>query len=127
MHPAYDGLASLPYYDEFDLSTVDVLLISQYVTTCSLLWELHALSTPLGADERSGCYKRLLLSISQRQEGALYMVEDDCLPPLRRTSSCRLHVPLHPDIPEEINSILITNAVSESAVHNCDLRLCSHL
>ena len=31
MHPAYDGLASLPYYDEFDLSTVDVLLISQYV------------------------------------------------------------------------------------------------
>ena len=31
MHPAYDGLAALPYYDEFDLSTVDVLLISQYV------------------------------------------------------------------------------------------------
>ena len=31
MHPAYEGLASLPYYDEFDLSTVDVLLISQYV------------------------------------------------------------------------------------------------
>ena len=32
MHPAYDGLAALPYYDEFDLSTVDVLLISQYVS-----------------------------------------------------------------------------------------------
>ena len=31
MHPAYEGLASLPYFDEFDLSTVDVLLISQYV------------------------------------------------------------------------------------------------
>lgn len=31
MHPAYEGLAALPYYDEFDLSTVDVLLISQYV------------------------------------------------------------------------------------------------
>lgn len=28
-HPAYDGLASLPFYDDFDLSTVDVLLISQ--------------------------------------------------------------------------------------------------
>ena len=28
-HPAYDGLAALPYFDEFDLSTVDVLLISQ--------------------------------------------------------------------------------------------------
>ena len=35
MHPAYDGLAALPYYDEFDLSTVDVLLISQYVTLIS--------------------------------------------------------------------------------------------
>ena len=31
IHPAYEGLAALPYYDEFDLSTVDVLLISQYV------------------------------------------------------------------------------------------------
>lgn len=29
MHPAYDGHAALPYFDEFDLSTVDVLLISQ--------------------------------------------------------------------------------------------------
>jgi len=29
MHPGYDGYAALPYYDEFDLSTVDVLLISQ--------------------------------------------------------------------------------------------------
>jgi hypothetical protein len=29
MHPAFDGLAALPFYDDFDLSTVDVLLISQ--------------------------------------------------------------------------------------------------
>ncbi|MCJ1229375.1 endoribonuclease ysh1 [Toensbergia leucococca] len=29
-HPAFDGLASLPYFDEFDLSTVDVLLISHF-------------------------------------------------------------------------------------------------
>ena len=29
MHPAYEGLAGMPFYDEFDLSTVDVLLISQ--------------------------------------------------------------------------------------------------
>jgi len=29
LHPAYDGLAALPFYDEFDLSTVDILLISQ--------------------------------------------------------------------------------------------------
>ncbi|KUJ21820.1 cleavage and polyadenylation specifity factor [Mollisia scopiformis] len=29
-HAGYEGLASLPYYDEFDLSTVDVLLISHF-------------------------------------------------------------------------------------------------
>lgn len=28
-HPARDGLAALPYFDEFDLSTIDILLISQ--------------------------------------------------------------------------------------------------
>ena len=31
MHPAYEGLSAMPFYDEFDLSTVDVLLVSQYV------------------------------------------------------------------------------------------------
>lgn len=30
MHPAYDGLAALPFYDDFDLSTVDLLLISHF-------------------------------------------------------------------------------------------------
>lgn len=29
MHPALDGIAALPWFDEFDLSTIDVLLISQ--------------------------------------------------------------------------------------------------
>ncbi|KAH8677904.1 cleavage and polyadenylation specifity factor [Xylariales sp. PMI_506] len=29
-HPAYDGLAALPFFDEFDLSTVDVLLITHF-------------------------------------------------------------------------------------------------
>lgn len=29
IHPAYSGLQALPYYDEFDLSTVDILLITQ--------------------------------------------------------------------------------------------------
>lgn len=31
MHPAKDGFSALPFFDEFDLSTVDILLISQYV------------------------------------------------------------------------------------------------
>ncbi|KAK4989846.1 endoribonuclease ysh1 [Elasticomyces elasticus] len=30
IHPAYDGLAALPFYDEFDLSTVDLLLITHF-------------------------------------------------------------------------------------------------
>ncbi|KAI9730273.1 MAG: endoribonuclease ysh1 [Cirrosporium novae-zelandiae] len=30
MHPAYEGYSALPFYDEFDLSTVDVLLISHF-------------------------------------------------------------------------------------------------
>ena len=42
MHPAYEGLSAMPFYDEFDLSTVDVLLISQYVPCpspcCSVAW-----------------------------------------------------------------------------------------
>lgn len=29
MHPAKEGILALPYYDNWDLSTVDVLLISQ--------------------------------------------------------------------------------------------------
>lgn len=33
MHPAKEGFAALPFFDEFDLSTVDILLISQYVRT----------------------------------------------------------------------------------------------
>lgn len=36
MHPAYEGLSAMPFYDDFDLSTVDVLLISQYVYTITL-------------------------------------------------------------------------------------------
>jgi cleavage and polyadenylation specificity factor subunit 3 len=30
MHPGYDGVASLPFFDDFDLGTVDVLLISHF-------------------------------------------------------------------------------------------------
>ncbi len=29
IHPAKEGVAALPFYDEFDLSTVDILLLSQ--------------------------------------------------------------------------------------------------
>ncbi|KAK6353082.1 endoribonuclease ysh1 [Orbilia brochopaga] len=30
VHPAYEGISSLPFYDDFDLSTVDILLISHF-------------------------------------------------------------------------------------------------
>lgn len=29
VHPGLEGMMALPYYDEFDLSTVDVLLVTQ--------------------------------------------------------------------------------------------------
>lgn len=37
MHPAKEGFSALPFFDEFDLSTVDILLISQYVLVSLLL------------------------------------------------------------------------------------------
>jgi cleavage and polyadenylation specificity factor subunit 3 len=40
MHPAKDGFAALPFFDEFDLSTVDILLLSQYVIP-KFLWPLE--------------------------------------------------------------------------------------
>lgn len=30
IHPAFQGLSTLPFYDEFDLSTIDILLISHF-------------------------------------------------------------------------------------------------
>ncbi|KAF1985221.1 metallo-beta-lactamase superfamily protein [Aulographum hederae CBS 113979] len=30
MHPAYEGLSAMPFWDEFDISTVDILLISHF-------------------------------------------------------------------------------------------------
>lgn len=45
MHPAKEGFSALPFFDEFDLSTVDILLISQYVDPSSPL----TLHTPPGS------------------------------------------------------------------------------
>jgi len=122
MHPAYDGLASLPYYDEFDLSTVDVLLISQYVTTCSLFWESHAPLIVLGAEDRIGYRKRMLIRISWCRRAALHTVEDNCLPSLKADILLLLAHAVYSCIPEEINTITITIAVPGPAVHTCDLR-----
>lgn len=33
IHPAFSGMAALPYFDEIDPSTIDVLLVTQYVTS----------------------------------------------------------------------------------------------
>lgn len=37
MHPAKDGFAALPFFDDFDLSSIDILVISQYVDLIILL------------------------------------------------------------------------------------------
>lgn len=31
MHTGREGMSAMPFFDDFDLSTVDILLISQYV------------------------------------------------------------------------------------------------
>jgi len=36
VHPAYNGMASLPFVDELDWSTVDALLITQYAPSLQL-------------------------------------------------------------------------------------------
>lgn len=43
VHPAYSGIASLPFIDELDWSTVDVILITQYVMLSGLLTEVSLL------------------------------------------------------------------------------------
>lgn len=48
MHPGKDGFSALPYFDDFDLSTVDILLISQYVTIPLLLICAGETIFPLG-------------------------------------------------------------------------------
>ncbi|KAI0601776.1 beta-lactamase-like protein [Biscogniauxia sp. FL1348] len=45
-HPAYDGLAALPFFDDFDLSTVDVLLISHCAPRHAHFHVDHAASLP---------------------------------------------------------------------------------
>lgn len=52
MHPAKEGFAALPFFDEFDLSTVDVLLISQYVRSPFLRSVLY--SAPIISMRREG-------------------------------------------------------------------------
>jgi cleavage and polyadenylation specificity factor subunit 3 len=29
IHPAYDGIAGLPFFDEVDLSSIDICLVTQ--------------------------------------------------------------------------------------------------
>lgn len=53
MHPAKEGFSALPFFDEFDLSTVDVLLVSQYVVLLTLSSPVCRISICIGAVE--GC------------------------------------------------------------------------
>ena len=88
MHPAYDGLASLPYYDEFDLSTVDILLISQYVTNRSFPWDYCA-SHDKGGAHRLADYKWPLLSGFQQWNIVPHMVEVYCFKLHLRQATCQ--------------------------------------
>ncbi|KAL6236992.1 beta-lactamase-like protein, partial [Aspergillus navahoensis] len=54
MHPAKEGFSALPFFDEFDLSTVDILLISQYVE-----YLVSLLLSSLSAVGMFGCHRVL--------------------------------------------------------------------
>jgi len=51
MHTGREGMSAMPYFDDFDLSTVDILLISQYVSPFST--QLCYLPTPLSDIEET--------------------------------------------------------------------------
>lgn len=74
MHPAYEGLSAMPFYDDFDLSTVDVLLISQYVPTHSVLasrWRIPGIS--LQSDFRRTFW--LLHHVYQKQWNIICIIQ----------------------------------------------------
>jgi len=67
MHPAKDGFSALPFFDEFDLSTVDILLISQYVDSFAMLLEhnpsCRMIPWALGGDHEIAQLEGVLLVI----------------------------------------------------------------
>ncbi|KAL3480314.1 beta-lactamase-like protein [Aspergillus californicus] len=69
MHPAKEGFSALPFFDEFDLSTVDILLISQYVG--------HLVSLLLSS---------LSIVIPRCQRVYQYPVSGGCMRPLELSS-----------------------------------------
>lgn len=88
MHPAKEGFSALPFFDEFDLSTVDILLISQYVnlpaplgfsgTVYKTAWLVFASENRLGSGREShfvmGCS-----SASMCTRNAGQSILDQCL------------------------------------------------
>jgi hypothetical protein len=44
VHPAHTGMASLPFIDELDWSTVDAILVTQYAPSSPSLFELGVLN-----------------------------------------------------------------------------------
>jgi hypothetical protein len=96
MHPAYEGLSAMPFYDDFDLSTVDVLLISQYVYThlhlLSVLaqwWRIPGIS--LQSDFRRTCW--LPHHVYQKQWNIICIIQfgSGDMPPAVSPSPTMLH------------------------------------
>ena len=56
MHTGKEGFDALPFFDEFDLATVDVLLISQYVNV--LIPATGTVLDPLTLSQRDSVARR---------------------------------------------------------------------
>ncbi|KAI6778787.1 Endoribonuclease-like protein [Emericellopsis cladophorae] len=80
-HPAYDGLAALPFYDDFDLSTVDILLISQsidYVFSHSrLLFVMRQTypPEPTLADPTTTTHDEVLMAMNRNADESSFHVD----------------------------------------------------
>ena len=77
MHPAKEGFSALPFFDEFDLSTVDVLLISQYVYLFFVLhiWNhgKHDWTSFCTSLEAPGLFRNLLPKLQRKNTSPAYI------------------------------------------------------
>jgi hypothetical protein len=89
MHPAKEGFSALPFFDEFDLSTVDILLISQYVEfPCPYIPK----ATGSEAKRELRLYMYIMKSSMQSNVIHLFSLSIPCLPTLNPLDNLPIHL-----------------------------------
>jgi hypothetical protein len=112
MHPAHEGLSAMPFYDDFDLSTVDVLLISQYVFARFDSYCQHRVE---GTGRITAVGPRVAESIMQ-SASCISVSMEYYLHPLRSTSMMYHPVPTHVYTTSGVFPTLVNNLPQDSPV-----------